>query len=176
MSTPITRMSSLREIAEGISAPIKQERMAVEEIRKTSRKPRPSFKCNGAVEYFYSSGVLTITIPALPPSKNTYVRAHWRSQQSKYFKPWEKMMEGTYIEREGFREAVEVEIRLHFPDKRSRDVLNLVCFPPLMDCLKSEGIIPDDNCKVCKIVIAEPIMDKTSQTVIRIKRLNGGTR
>ena len=138
---------------------MRQITLTGEDVRKAT-KPKPRFVIpDEPVRYEVHGDTLYIIIPALPPSKNQYIRKHWRTQQRLWFKPWEEMMRNTVGNSIKFKGVVAVEIELHFPNKMQRDVLNLVGFPPLMDCLKDAGIIEDDNSRMCKIAIAEPVID-----------------
>jgi hypothetical protein len=137
---------------------------------------------------------ITLTIPALPPSKNEYDGAHW-SKKYDMQRVWQSLVFGAAVEagvivtRTGrgpcvptIRGPVVVEIEFHFPDRRRRDTLNYAAFPPLMDSLtppnyhgirhnkQGLGLIEDDSADVCEVRILPPIVDGTRQTVIRIAR------
>jgi len=155
----------------------KQIFMTPAQIRKAT-KPKPKFVAPvglkvSQIAQFKEARSTVITIPCLPPSKNEYMRLHWGSQQRRYFKPWEAMMSSVLAHCVKHVGPVEVEIELHFPDKRERDTLNYTAFPPLMDSLKRAGLIEDDNSQICRVVNADPIIDGTRQTVIRIRRVEG---
>ena len=119
------------------------------------------------------SAAIVIDIQVLPPSKNQYIRKHWATQQKKWFRPWATMMALAYQqapEKMKVMGKVRVRIQLHFPDSRRRDPQNYTAFPPLMDVLVNLGIIQDDNSRVCRIEVPEPICDGTARTVIAIER------
>jgi hypothetical protein len=137
-----------------------------------------------------------IIIPALPPSKNEYGRRHWATQH-KLREWWYLLVKEFFSTRrypERLKGPVDIEIEFHFPDNRLRDVQNLIGFPPLWDVLTPEkvnpprriktgkraghvtrgtvklglGIIEEDNHKAMRIIPADPVIDGTRQTVIRI--------
>jgi Holliday junction resolvase RusA-like endonuclease len=118
---------------------------------------------------------VVIRIPCLPPSKNRYTRLFWAVQQRLWFKPWERYMAKYLGGRSDLavKGRVQVEVKLHFPNRINRDALNYTAFPPLMDCLTRLGIIKDDNHRVCKIVVPEPVIDGKEITVITISALEG---
>ncbi len=114
---------------------------------------------------------ISIELPCLPPSKNTYLRMHWASQQRYFFKPYEAWF-GVHAPagRPGIKGRVKVKIQLHFPDERNRDELNYAAFPPLMDCLQKLSVIENDSHKKCRPEVPAPIKDGTARTVIWISK------
>ena len=118
--------------------------------------------------------VLVLTYPCLPPSKNEYMRLHWRSQQERFFTPWEQWCAWEFQYRAEpkspvFKGAVSVRIQFYFPDNRRKDQMNYSSFPPLMDVLVRAGIIEDDSHQMCAITVLPPTVDGTARTVITIR-------
>jgi len=113
-------------------------------------------------------GIVTLVLPCLPPSKNKWLRLHWRSQQYRYFEPWRRwFLDQTrgyeYPRFERYRVAVSFGI----PDRRRRDIQNLLAFPPLFDSLVEAGIIPDDSRKTVDLVLDE-VYEGQAETIIRV--------
>lgn len=168
---------------------MRTERMTADEVRKAGkgRAPDRFVPPHRDIEFCMEEpDELTITIPALPPSKNRWDRlpktkkplpvpvlAAMRRQA--WYDPWHSWFGCQYMAFGGgvkFEGKVEVEICFHFPDERNRDtVQNFAGYPPLMDALVRTGIIHDDGRKWCRLTVnPDPVMDGTRQTVIVIRR------
>jgi crossover junction endodeoxyribonuclease RusA len=62
--------------------------------------------------------------------------------------------------------TISVEIDLHAPDRRKRDIDNTI--KPTLDALQKAGLILDDNQIACLLVTRKVIMAQ-GQIIVRIK-------
>jgi Holliday junction resolvase RusA-like endonuclease len=145
--------------------------------QKAERFIRPS----QPIQFFTAVGkhldYCRIVIPCLPPSKNVWFNKHWATQRTMWFNPWKRWLRDEYMHHLAFyhwqpkmRGECDVVVTFHLPNKRRRDLQNLFSFPPLFDVLVECGIIDDDSEAVAHPRMAEPVYDKTAQTVIEITR------
>lgn len=136
---------------------------------KVVKPYRPVFEPHGELGVYQDSRELVFIIPFLPPSKNLWLGKRWEGAKSQYFIPWQRWFrrelmawKAQYAEFT-FLTFTEVRIIISFvyKNKRERDMLNLACFPPLLDCLVECGILAEDNDKIIKsILIGSRVGDK----------------
>jgi len=116
-------------------------------------------------------GTMRITIPATPPSINTYLHKHWRVKKD-IKEEWIKMIWGRLPANHPRNcKHVHIKATITFPIKRTRDAQNYAAtlFKFLDDALKVAHVIPDDTAEF--ISHSEPVLrvgDK-AETVIEIR-------
>ena len=118
---------------------------------------------------------IEFTIPVLPPSKNGWEGRHWskRHRQGEELRReiWAALAGCQYphpnTPTPSFTVPVLVEIELHFPDKRRRDVQNYI-HPGLLDALVALGVIVDDSA-VWMALTVSAVVDGRRATIIRIR-------
>jgi hypothetical protein len=113
-----------------------------------------------------------ITLPILPPSKNTWSGRFWatRHKQGRELEQqvWAAVCEAAHsLPMTRFRVPVVVSLEFHLPDNRRRDIQNLV-HPGLIDALVNMAIIVDDSAAWMSLELSS-VVDGTRQTVIRIR-------
>ena len=136
---------------------MRTEHMTADEVRK--RDKPAAFQPHDRISYTWrDDGILVIDLPALPPSKNSWIRKHWRTQQRCYFKPWARWVAEPWwytpcaywrMAHPQVKGKVKVSVQFFYPDKRRRDGQNYFGWPPLFDSLVTLGVIDDDSGEVC---------------------------
>lgn len=106
-----------------------------------------------------------VTLP-LPPSSNTAYPTDWvrrRRHKSEKLETWLKENMGTlYGVTDRFVRA-GIRIKLFFPNKRRRDVLNYQ--KVLIDAIVAANIIPDDNFMVLSECHISGVIDRDNPRV-----------
>jgi crossover junction endodeoxyribonuclease RusA len=104
----------------------------------------------------------------LPPSVNHYYRRIRKgviiSAKGREYRQQVKELVGDMLP---LVELLSIEIDVTFPDRRRRDIDNLL--KSLLDCLQYAGVYKDDS-QIKKLTIEEKMIDKESSGVyVRIK-------
>lgn len=116
---------------------------------------------------------IEIILPILPPSKNTWEGRHWKTRynqgQRLYQEIWGAVRSKTPCDERmpRFFVPVVVSIEFHLPDRRRRDIQNLL-HPGLFDSLKSMGLIIDDSAEWMELEVSSKV-NGLRQTVIKIR-------
>jgi len=85
-----------------------------------------------------------IVIEKIPPSQNYLLRMHW-SKRKKIFDRWEKYIWACGKIKQTNQRYNKIKIIFYFPKGRRRDLDNYAGFQPLLNGLKTAGLIKDDN-------------------------------
>ena len=115
---------------------------------------------------------MTLTLPTVPPSLNKIVRMHWKRRVSLQWR-WDRRIRAAYKklpeqERREFKTKVIIKIEYFFKSDQDHDRDR---FAPLliMDALKHNGIIVDDNDEFCEYDWTITIRAPETYTLITIE-------
>ena len=88
--------------------------------------------------------MITLTIPATPPSWNTFYAGthHWK--RKKLADLWHGLILSALTGQSPKTGQVNITVTVNYPDRRRRDPDN-ICAKLLIDGLVKAGILPDDS-------------------------------